>query len=54
MADRAGFKAGAQFENPNHGSPDYAREVAFQRMTNRVESTRMAAEKLGVGNRVAV
>jgi hypothetical protein len=35
-------------EKPNHGSPDYAREVAFQKITNRVEGTKMAAEKLGV------
>ena len=33
---------------------DYAREVAFQKITNRVAGTRMAAEKLGIGNRVAV
>jgi methionine synthase II (cobalamin-independent) len=36
------------------GATDYAREVAFQKISNRVEGTRMAAEKLGIGNRVAV
>ena len=35
-------------EKPNHGSPDYARDVAFQKIANRVAGTRMAAEKLGV------
>lgn len=35
-------------EKPNHGSPDYAREVAFQKIANRVEGSRMAAEKLGI------
>ncbi|MEY2512707.1 MAG: hypothetical protein QOJ89_2709, partial [bacterium] len=35
-------------EKPNHGSPDYAREIAFQKIKARVEGTRMAAEKLGV------
>ena len=36
-------------EKPNHGSPDYARDIAFQKITNRVEGTRLAAEKLGLG-----
>jgi methionine synthase II (cobalamin-independent) len=35
-------------EKPNHGSPDFARDVAFQKITNRIEGTRMAAEALGV------
>ena len=33
---------------PNHGSPDMARDVALQKITNRVVGTKMAAEKLGV------
>ncbi len=36
-------------EKPNHGSPDFARETAWQKISNRVEGTRLAAEKLGVG-----
>ena len=52
--DDCGFSPFSIDEKPNHGSPDYAREVAFQKITNRVEGTRMAAEKLGIGNRVAV
>jgi len=52
--DDCGFSPFSIDEKPNHGSPDNAREVAFQKITNRVEGTRMAAEKLGIGNRVAV
>jgi hypothetical protein len=40
-------------EKPLHGSPDYARDVAFQKIRNRVEGTRMAADRLGVAVGVA-
>ncbi|WP_328308782.1 5-methyltetrahydropteroyltriglutamate--homocysteine methyltransferase [Actinomycetospora sp. NBC_00405] len=46
--DDCGFSPFSIDEKPNHGSPDYARDVAFQKIANRVEGTRMAAEKLGV------
>ena len=46
--DDCGFSPFSIDEKPNHGSPDYARQVAFQKITNRVEGTRMAAEKLGI------
>ena len=46
--DDCGFSPFSIDEKPNHGSPDYAREVAFQKITNRVEGTKMAAEQLGV------
>jgi methionine synthase II (cobalamin-independent) len=46
--DDCGFSPFSIDEKPNHGSPDFAREVAFQKMRNRVEGTRMAAERLGV------
>jgi methionine synthase II (cobalamin-independent) len=52
--DDCGFSPFSIDEKPNHGSPDYAREIAFQKIKNRVEGTRMAAEKLGVGNLVTV
>ena len=52
--DDCGFSPFSIDEKPNHGSPDYAREVAFQKIRNRVEGTRMAAEKLGVGNLAVV
>ncbi len=51
--DDCGFSPFSIDEKPNHGSPDYAREVAFQKITNRVEGTKMAAEKLGIGVPVA-
>jgi len=46
--DDCGFSPFSIDEKPNHGSPDYAREIAFQKIKARVEGTRMAAEKLGV------
>jgi methionine synthase II (cobalamin-independent) len=46
--DDCGFSPFSIDEKPNHGSPDFARDVAFQKITNRVTGTRMAAEKLGV------
>ncbi|MFC5995854.1 5-methyltetrahydropteroyltriglutamate--homocysteine methyltransferase [Pseudonocardia hispaniensis] len=46
--DDCGFSPFSIDEKPSHGSPDYAREVAFQKIKNRVEGTRMAAEKLNV------
>jgi methionine synthase II (cobalamin-independent) len=46
--DDCGFSPFSIDEKPNHGSPDYARDVAFQKIKNRVDGTRMAAEKLGV------
>jgi hypothetical protein len=50
---KAAGAAGGRFspfsidEKPNHGSPEYARDVAFQKIKNRVEGTRVAAERLG-------
>jgi methionine synthase II (cobalamin-independent) len=46
--DDCGFSPFSIDEKPNHGSPDYAREVAFQKIRSRVEGTQMAAEQLGV------
>jgi hypothetical protein len=56
---KAAGAAGGRFspfsidEKPNHGSTEYARDVAFRKIKNRVEGTRMAAERLGVGNLVS-
>ena len=47
--DDCGFSPFSIDEKPNHGSPAYARDVAFQKITNRVAGTRLAAEKLGLG-----
>ncbi|MGO8886203.1 MAG: 5-methyltetrahydropteroyltriglutamate--homocysteine methyltransferase [Streptosporangiaceae bacterium] len=46
--DDCGFSPFSIDEKPNHGSPDFARDVAFQKIANRVEGTRRAAETLGV------
>jgi methionine synthase II (cobalamin-independent) len=46
--DDCGFSPFSIDEKPNHGSPDYARDIAFQKIKNRVEGTKMAADKLGV------
>ena len=51
--DDCGFSPFSIDEKPNHGSPDYAREVAFQKIHNRVEGTRMAAQQLGIATAVA-
>jgi methionine synthase II (cobalamin-independent) len=47
--DDCGFSPFSIDEKPLHGSPDYARDVAFQKIANRVKGATMAAEKLGVG-----
>ncbi|MGI8974591.1 MAG: hypothetical protein ACR2HI_10505, partial [Gaiella sp.] len=46
--DDCGFSPFSIDEKPNHGSPDYARDIAFEKITNRVQGTAMAAEKLGL------
>jgi methionine synthase II (cobalamin-independent) len=46
--DDCGFSPFSIDEKPNHGSPDYARDVAFEKIKNRVRGAAMAAEKLGV------
>jgi methionine synthase II (cobalamin-independent) len=47
--DDCGFSPFSIDEKPNHGSPDYAREIAFQKIRNRVDGSKAAAEKLGLG-----
>lgn len=46
--DDCGFSPFSIDEKPLHGSADFARDIAFQKIANRVQGTRMAAEKLGV------
>jgi methionine synthase II (cobalamin-independent) len=46
--DDCGFSPFSIDEKPLHGSADYARDVAFQKIENRVQGTKMAAEKLGI------
>ena len=46
--DDCGFSPFSIDVKPNHGSPDYARDIAFQKIENRIKGTIMAAEALGV------
>jgi methionine synthase II (cobalamin-independent) len=46
--DDCGFSPFSIDVKPNHGSPDFARDIAFQKIHNRVVGTQKAAEKLGV------
>jgi methionine synthase II (cobalamin-independent) len=46
--DDCGFSPFSIDEKPLHGSPDFARDVAFEKIANRVQGTRIAAERLGV------
>jgi methionine synthase II (cobalamin-independent) len=46
--DDCGFSPFSIDEKPLHGSADYARDVAFEKIANRVQGTKMAAEKLGI------
>jgi methionine synthase II (cobalamin-independent) len=47
--DDCGFSPFSIDEKPSHGSPDFARETAWQKISNRVTGTKLAAERLGVG-----
>lgn len=33
---------------PKHGSPDFARDVAFKKISNRIKGVQMASERLGM------
>jgi methionine synthase II (cobalamin-independent) len=46
--DDCGFSPFSIDVKPKHGSPDAARDIAFQKIKSRVEGTRMATQKLGV------
>jgi methionine synthase II (cobalamin-independent) len=46
--DDCGFSPFSIDVKPKHGSPDVARDIAFQKITSRVKGTQMAAEKLGL------
>jgi Cobalamin-independent synthase, Catalytic domain len=51
--DDCGFSPFSIDQKPLHGSPDFARDVAFEKIANRVQGTKMAAEKLGIQAPVA-
>ena len=46
--DDCGFSPFSIDVKPKHGSPDFARDVAFQKIKARIDGTTMAAEKLGM------
>ncbi len=46
--DDCGFSPFSIDVKPKHGSPDVARDIAFQKIASRVEGTKIASEKLGV------
>jgi hypothetical protein len=46
--DDCGFSPFSIDEKPSHGSPDFARETAWQKIASRVAGTRLAAEALGI------
>ena len=47
--DDCGFSPFSIDVKPKHGQgPDFAREVAFQKIKNRIEGARIASEKLGI------
>ena len=46
--DDCGFSPFSIDVKPKHGSPDVARDIAFQKIKSRVEGTKMASENLGL------
>jgi len=46
--DDCGFSPFSIDEKPLHGSADYARDIAFEKIASRVQGTKMAAEQLGI------
>jgi len=46
--DDCGFSPFSIDVKPKHGSPDFARDIAFRKIANRVKGVKMASEKLGI------
>ncbi len=46
--DDCGFSPFSRDLKPAHGSPDFARDIAMQKITARVQGARMASEELGL------
>ena len=44
--DDCGFSPFSIDVKPKHGSPDFARDIAFQKITNRMKGVAMAREQL--------
>jgi methionine synthase II (cobalamin-independent) len=47
--DDCGFSPFSIDVKPKHGSPDLARDIAFEKIKSRIEGARMASEKLSLG-----
>jgi methionine synthase II (cobalamin-independent) len=46
--DDCGFSPFSLDEKPRHGSPDFARDIAFEKIAARVRGTEIASERLGL------
>jgi methionine synthase II (cobalamin-independent) len=46
--DDCGFSPFSRDVKPSHGSPDFARDVAMQKIQARLEGARLASERLGI------
>jgi methionine synthase II (cobalamin-independent) len=46
--DDCGFSPFSRDEKPKHGSPDFARDIAMQKISARLEGAEMARAELGV------
>ena len=46
--DDCGFSPFSIDEKPKHGSPDFARDIAFEKITARVQGAALASERLGL------
>ncbi len=46
--DDCGFSPFSRDVKPKHGSPDFARDIAMQKIAARIEGARLASEELGV------
>jgi methionine synthase II (cobalamin-independent) len=46
--DDCGFSPFSRDVKPRHGSPDFARDVAMEKISNRLAGTKLASEELGV------
>ncbi len=46
--DDCGFSPFSQDEKPKHGSPDFARDIAMQKISNRIQGAKLASDELGV------
>ena len=45
--DDCGFSPFSIDVKPKHGSPDFARDIAFQKIANRIKGVKLAREQLG-------